>query len=62
MRRRATALGWRDEQIITIDSDHGESGESASWRPGFQRTVTNVGMERAVLATEAKVNQLPTCP
>ena len=36
LRGRATALGWRDDQIIVIDSDQGVSGASASWREGFQ--------------------------
>jgi hypothetical protein len=54
LRRRATALGWRDEQIVTVDSDQGESGESASWRPGFQRLVADVGMGPAVLLPKPK--------
>ena len=29
LRGRATALGWRDEQIIVVDDDQGESGASA---------------------------------
>src|ERR1700733_12944048 len=44
LRGRANALGWRDDQIIVIDSHQGESGASASWREGFQRLVTDVGM------------------
>ena len=44
LRGGATALGWRDDQIVVIDSDQGESGASASWRGGFQRLVTDVGM------------------
>ena len=43
LRNRATALGWRDDQIIVIDNDQGESGASAAWREGFQRLVTLVG-------------------
>ncbi len=40
---RAVALGWRDEQIIVIDNDQGESGgTSAAWRQGFQHLVTDV--------------------
>lgn len=34
LRGRAIGLGWRDDQIIVIDSDQGESGASASWREG----------------------------
>lgn len=47
LRSRAVALGWRDDQIVVIDSDQGESGASASWREGFQRLVTDTGMGRA---------------
>jgi hypothetical protein len=42
LRGRATALGWRDEQIIVVDDDQGESGASASWREGFQRLVSGL--------------------
>src|SRR5271169_4810256 len=41
LRNRAAALGWRDDQIIVIDNDQGESGASAAWREGFQRLVTD---------------------
>jgi len=47
LRGRAIALGWRDDQITVIDNDQGESGASASWREGFQRLVTEVGMGHA---------------
>jgi len=47
LRGRATALGWRDDQIITIDSDQGEFWRIGVWREGFQRLVTDVGMGRA---------------
>src|SRR5260370_8609129 len=58
LRGRATALGWRDDQIITIDSDQGESGASASWREGFQRLVTDVGMGRAGIVMGLEVSRL----
>ena len=47
LRGRAIGLGWRDDQVIVIDSDQGESGASASWREGFQHLVSDVGMGRA---------------
>ena len=47
LRERAIALGWRDDQVVVIDNDQGESGASASWREGFQRLVTDVGMGHA---------------
>lgn len=58
LRGRATALGWRDDQIIVIDSDQGESGASASWREGFQRLVTEVGMGRAGIVMGLEVSRL----
>ncbi len=32
LRRRATALGWADDNVIVIDSDLGQSGASAKDR------------------------------
>ena len=58
LRGRATALGWRDDQIIVIDSDQGESGASAAWREGFQRLVTDVGMGRAGIVMGLEVSRL----
>ena len=58
LRGRATALGWRDDQIIVIDSDQGESGASASWRGGFQRLVTDVGMGHAGIVMGLEVSRL----
>jgi DNA invertase Pin-like site-specific DNA recombinase len=58
LRGRATALGWRDEQIVVIDDDQGESGASASWREGFQRLVSDVGMGRAGIVMGLEVSRL----
>ncbi len=58
LRGRAIALGWRDDQIIVIDSDQGESGASASWRGGFQRLVTDVGMGHAGIVMGLEVSRL----
>jgi DNA invertase Pin-like site-specific DNA recombinase len=58
LRGRAVGLGWRDEQIIVIDSDQGESGASASWREGFQRLVSDVGMGRAGIVMGLEVSRL----
>lgn len=58
LRGRAIALGWRDDQIIVIDSDQGESGASASWREGFQHLVTDVGMGRAGIVMGLEVSRL----
>ena len=58
LRGRANALGWREDQVIVIDSDQGESGASASWREGFQRLVTDVGMGRAGIVMGLEVSRL----
>jgi DNA invertase Pin-like site-specific DNA recombinase len=58
LRDRALALGWRDDQIIVIDHDQGESGASAAWRKGFQRLVTEVGMGQAGIVMGLEVSRL----
>ena len=58
LRGRAVALGWRDDQIIVIDNDQGESGASAAWRQGFQRLVTDVGMGHAGIVMGLEVSRL----
>jgi len=58
LRGRAIALGWHDDQIIVIDNDQGESGASASWREGFQRLVTEVGMGHAGIVMGLEVSRL----
>lgn len=58
LRGRAIALGWRDEQIIVVDNDQGESGASAAWREGFQRLVSDVGMGRAGIVMGLEVSRL----
>jgi DNA invertase Pin-like site-specific DNA recombinase len=58
LRDRAIALGWRDDQVVVIDNDQGESGASASWREGFQRLVTDVGMGHAGIVMGLEVSRL----
>ena len=58
LRGRAIGLGWRDDQIVVIDSDQGESGASASWRQGFQHLVSDVGMGRAGIVMGLEVSRL----
>ena len=47
LRKRAVALGWKDAQVIVIDSDLGQSGASSVDREGFQKLVMEVRMCRA---------------
>jgi DNA invertase Pin-like site-specific DNA recombinase len=58
LRGRAVALGWSEDKIVVIDSDQGESGASASWREGFQRLVSDVGLGRAGIVMGLEVSRL----
>lgn len=58
LRGRATALGWADERIVVIDCDQGESGASSTWREGFRRLVSEVGMGRVGIVMGLEVSRL----
>lgn len=58
LRQRAIQLGWRQEQIVVIDSDLGQSGASAADRLGFQKLVTEVGLGRAGIVMGLEVSRL----
>jgi len=58
LRSRAIALGWREDQIVVVDSDQGESGASAAWREGFQHLVADVSMGRAGIVMGLEVSRL----
>jgi DNA invertase Pin-like site-specific DNA recombinase len=58
LRQRAVALGWQGDQVITIDSDQGQSGASAADREGFQRLVAEVGVGRAGIVLGLEVSRL----
>jgi DNA invertase Pin-like site-specific DNA recombinase len=58
LRQKAVALGWPVAQIVTIDTDQGQSGASAADRAGFQRLVAEVGMGRAGIVLGLEVSRL----
>ena len=58
LRQRAIALGWPEAQIVTIDSDLGQSGASAVDREGFQKLAAEVGMGRAGMVLGLEVSRL----
>jgi DNA invertase Pin-like site-specific DNA recombinase len=58
LRQKAIALGWDAEHIVTIDTDQGQSGASATDREGFQRLVAEVGMGRAGIVLGLEVSRL----
>jgi DNA invertase Pin-like site-specific DNA recombinase len=55
---RAMALGWSRENIVTIDSDLGQSGSSATSRDGFKKLVAEVGMGHAGIVIGIEVSRL----
>lgn len=57
-RERAGALGWRADQIVVIDEDQGQSGESAANRSGFQRMVAEVGLGKVGIILSLEVSRL----
>ena len=58
LRQKAIALGWAADAIVTIDTDQGQSGASATDREGFQRLVAEVGMGRAGIVLGLEVSRL----
>jgi DNA invertase Pin-like site-specific DNA recombinase len=58
LRGRALSLGWREEQIVVIDSDQAQSGASSKQREGFQQLVTDVGMDRSGIVVGLEVSRL----
>jgi len=58
LRRRAVALGWQEEDIVTIDCDLGQSGASAADREGFQTLVAEVGLGNAGIVLGLEVSRL----
>jgi len=58
LRSRAIALGWREDQIVVVDREQGESGASAAWREGFQHLVADVSMGHAGIVMGLEVSRL----
>lgn len=58
LRDRARALGWPEEQVVTVDTDLGLSGASAADRAGFQKLVADVGMGRVGIVLGLEVSRL----
>ena len=56
--QRATALGWSIDRVLTIDDDLGKSGSSIEGRAGFQRLVTEVGLNHVGLILGIEMSRL----
>ena len=55
---KAHAFGWPAERVVIIDEDLGRSGTSAEGRPGFQRLVAEVGLDRVGLVLGIEMSRL----
>jgi DNA invertase Pin-like site-specific DNA recombinase len=55
---RAVALGWTGDHVTTIDADLGKSGQSIEGRPGFQRLLAEVALNRVGLILGLEMSRL----
>ena len=55
---RAVALGWARDRVTTIDDDLGKSGQSIEGRPGFQRLLAGVALDRVGLILGLEMSRL----
>ena len=58
LKKKAVALGWPEDSIITIDNDLGVSGTSSGLREGFKKLVAEVGMGYAGIVVSIEVSRL----
>lgn len=58
LKTRAAQLGWSQERILVIDDDLGKSGASAEGRAGFQRLVTEVGLNHVGIILGIEMSRL----
>ena len=55
---RAVALGWSAERVLVIDEDLGKSGASAVARSGFQKLVSEIGLNHVGLVLGIEMSRL----
>jgi len=55
---RAVAFGWGRDRVTTIDDDLGKSGRSIEGRPGFQRLLAEVALDRVGLILGLEMSRL----
>ena len=55
---RAVDLGWLRPQVRVIDDDLGKSGQSIEGRPGFQRLLAEVALDRVGLILGLEMSRL----
>jgi hypothetical protein len=55
---RAVALGWAAARVLVIDEDLGHSASGADARPGFQRLVSEVGLDHVGIVLGIEMSRL----
>ena len=55
---RAVALGWSPAQVEVIDEDQGRSGATIEGRPGFQRLLAEISLDRVGLVLGLEMSRL----
>jgi DNA invertase Pin-like site-specific DNA recombinase len=58
LKDRAVALGWPTTRVLVIDDDLGQSGQSVAGRPGFQRLLTEVGLDHVGIILGIEMSRL----
>jgi DNA invertase Pin-like site-specific DNA recombinase/DNA-binding MarR family transcriptional regulator len=55
---RAAGLGWEPSRVLVIDEDLGHSASGAEVRPGFQRLVSEVGLDHVGIVLGIEMSRL----
>lgn len=55
---RAAALGWPSTRTQVIDDDLGKSGRTVEGRPGFQRLLAEVALDRVGIIFGLEMSRL----
>src|SRR5260370_22978917 len=55
---RAAVLGWAPSRVLVIDEDLGHSASGAGVRPGFQRLVSEVGLDHVGIVLGIEMSRL----
>jgi DNA invertase Pin-like site-specific DNA recombinase len=55
---RAVELGWDRGRVTVVDDDLGKSGQSVEGRPGFQRLLAEVALDRVGLILGLEMSRL----
>lgn len=61
LKYQAEKLGWSSKRILVIDEDLGTSATTVEGRPGFQRLVTEVGLNHVGIILGIEMSRLTRC-